>query len=175
MQSFPVGAYHAASGTFPRRRFPYETNYDIVSSAVPSESNTSQVDIAFSRYNPVSDQSNSALWSLEESNDEPGFLTNTSQSVRMFRHPSKRLSKLQEGLSKITHGILTNASAETSLPNRPATVRPSGSGTIQEECGFPVTTSLARHRPGSTHSIMTEATRLKLSTTKVFMTQRHRA
>ncbi|KAE8540673.1 hypothetical protein D1P53_003037 [Cryptococcus gattii VGV] len=147
MQSFSVGAEHAKSGTFPHRRFPYETNYDIVSSAVPSESNTSQVDILFSRYNPVSDQSNSALWSLEECNDEPRALANTSQS-------------LQEALSKITHGRLTNASAETSLSNRPATVRPSGSGTIQEEYVFPVTTPLARHRPGSTHSIVTEATEI---------------
>lgn len=107
MQSFSVGANHAASGIFPHRRFPYVTNYDIVSSAVPSESNTSQVDIAFSWYNPVSDQSNSALWSLEESNGEPGALADTSQSVRMFHDPSRRLSKLQEALSKITHGRLT--------------------------------------------------------------------
>lgn len=121
MQSFSVGADHAASGTFPHRRFPYETNYDIVSSAVPSEgSNTSQIDIAFSWYNPVSDRPNSALWSLEESNGEPSSLANSSQSVRMFHDPSRRLSKLQEALSKITHSRLTNASAEVSLPNRPA-------------------------------------------------------
>lgn len=160
MQSFSAGADHAASGTFPHRHFPYETNYAIVSSALPSESNTSQVDIAFSRYNPVADQSNSALWSLEESNDEPGVLANTSQSVRMFHDPSRRLSKLQEALSKITRGRLTSASAETNLPNRHATVLPSGSETIQEEYVFPVITPPAPHRPGSTHSIVTEATEI---------------
>lgn len=65
LQPSLVGADNAASVINPHRLFPYETKCENVP-YLSAESNTSQVDLAFPLDNPVSEQSNAALWRLEE-------------------------------------------------------------------------------------------------------------
>ncbi|OXM75368.1 hypothetical protein C364_06779 [Cryptococcus neoformans Bt63] len=144
LQPSLVGADNAASVINPNRLFPYETKCENVP-YLSAESNTSQVDLAFPLNNPVSEQSNAALWRLEEDEDEPSVSTNTSQPVKMYHDPSKRLFRLEEALTKMTCGT-TSPSAKTSNLSSPfAKAGPSTSPPTQ-------------HRPVSINSMNTEVT-----------------
>lgn len=141
-----MSADDAASVIIPDRSFPYETKYDIVPPA-EFEGNTSQVDLAFPRPNLVSEQSNAVLWRLEEDKDEQTVPTGTSQSVRMYHEPSRRLFRLQEALAKMTGGTTGTGVETTDLPGPSAKAGLSRSPPAQQ-------------RPVSINSMDTEVTEI---------------